>query len=149
MGLDQYLRAKIYFSDYSGNKKRHAVVRKMFPEIKNTGNINSMEVVFEAGYWRKANHIHKWFVDNVQRGEDDCKPYNVSREKLKELKKLCQEVINNKKNAEKSLPRHSGFFFGNEEYGDDYFSDVKETIKIIDYTLSLPEEWAFEYQASW
>lgn len=20
----------------------------------------------EVGYWRKANHIHKWFVDNVQ-----------------------------------------------------------------------------------
>ena len=22
--------------------------------------------------WRKANAIHKWFVDNVQDGVDDC-----------------------------------------------------------------------------
>ena len=27
----------------------------------------------EVGYWRKANAIHKWFVDNVQDGNDDCK----------------------------------------------------------------------------
>ena len=31
------------------------------------------------GYWRKANQIHKWFVDNVQGGIDDCRPYPVSQ----------------------------------------------------------------------
>ena len=36
----------------------------------------------EVGYWRKANQIHKWFVDNVQDGVDDCGEYKVTKEQL-------------------------------------------------------------------
>ena len=32
----------------------------------------------EMLYWRKANAIHDWFVDNIQGGEDDCNAYNLS-----------------------------------------------------------------------
>lgn len=46
----------------------------------------------EGAYWRKANQIHSWFVDNVQNGEDDCGTYDVSVEKLKELLALCIKV---------------------------------------------------------
>lgn len=46
----------------------------------------------EVGYWRKANAIHKWFVDNVQEGIDDCKEYYVSIEQLKELHDICQKI---------------------------------------------------------
>ena len=42
--------------------------------------------------WRKANHIHAWFVDNVQDGEDDCKEYHVSWDKLEELHSVCTKV---------------------------------------------------------
>lgn len=44
--------------------------------------------------WRKANHIHKWFVDNVQDGVDDCETYEVTKEQLKELLDVCKKVIN-------------------------------------------------------
>lgn len=47
----------------------------------------------DVGYWRKANHIHKWFVDNVQDGADDCKEYYVSEEKLQQLLDACQQVV--------------------------------------------------------
>jgi hypothetical protein len=47
----------------------------------------------EVMYWRKANHIHAWFVDNVQDGEDDCHAYYVSEEKLKELVAVCEKVL--------------------------------------------------------
>jgi len=47
----------------------------------------------EVMYWRKANHIHGWFVDNVQDGEDDCKEYYVSDDKLRELLSVCNKVI--------------------------------------------------------
>lgn len=47
----------------------------------------------EIGYWRKANHIHKWFVENVQNGVDDCGFYAVSKDKLLELHKLCKEIL--------------------------------------------------------
>ncbi len=44
--------------------------------------------------WRKANHIHGWFVDNVMGGEDpnDGREYRVSEEHLKELLSVCQRV---------------------------------------------------------
>lgn len=47
----------------------------------------------EIGYWRKANAIHKWFVDNVQNGEDDCDNYLVTKENIEELKDICQRVF--------------------------------------------------------
>lgn len=43
-------------------------------------------------YWRKANQIHKWFVDNVQNGIDDCRSYDVGLEDLRKLLSLCKEV---------------------------------------------------------
>lgn len=47
----------------------------------------------EIGYWRKANHIHAWFVDNVQDGEDDCKKYSVSRDQLAKLYEIVDRVL--------------------------------------------------------
>ena len=47
----------------------------------------------QVGYWRKANHIHKWFVDEVQEGIDDCGEYEVSHEQLKDLLFLVNEVL--------------------------------------------------------
>jgi hypothetical protein len=44
-------------------------------------------------YWRKANHIHAWFVDNIQDGEDDCGEYRVDDDKLHALHAVCQKVI--------------------------------------------------------
>jgi len=47
----------------------------------------------EVMYWRKANHIHGWFVDNVQDGHDDCKLYYVDWDKLRHLLEPCKKVI--------------------------------------------------------
>lgn len=44
-------------------------------------------------YWRKANAIHKWFVDNVQNGNDDCGDYEVYWEQLMELKGICKRIV--------------------------------------------------------
>lgn len=49
----------------------------------------------KVGYWRKANHIHKWFVDNVQNGEDECQPHEVSKYKIEELRDICKTVLEN------------------------------------------------------
>lgn len=45
-----------------------------------------------VGYWRKANAIHRWFVDNVQGGEDDCDIYEVSKEQIEELLDICERI---------------------------------------------------------
>lgn len=51
----------------------------------------------EVMYWRKANAIHKWFVDKVQGGEDDCKEYPVSSAQLIELRDTCKRVLDGSK----------------------------------------------------
>lgn len=116
----------------------------------------------EAMYWRKANHIHKWFVDNVQDGQDDCKAYWVSRDALVALLDVCKEVLAIEKNVltdedkeklEELLPRERGFFFGGYEYDEWYFSDIRDTKDKLEEMLRQDENCSmfvsYEYEASW
>ena len=50
------------------------------------GRISHVEE--EVMYWRKANHIHAWFVKNVQDGIDNCAEYYVSPDNLRELHRV-------------------------------------------------------------
>jgi hypothetical protein len=53
-----------------------------------------MRIKEEVGYWRKANHIHNWFVENIQNGEDDCEYHReLTEEDLRELLSVCKKVI--------------------------------------------------------
>lgn len=136
------------------------------PNLKTLGgaNLHTPEgvkhVVFrsiweEIGYWRKANHIHKWFVDHVQGGEDDCEKYEVTKSNLLDLKTVCEEVLSLKGKdegrIEEILPTTSGFFFGGTEYDEYYFSDVEATIEIINKVLETTdfEKELVVYEASW
>lgn len=72
-------------------EKHQVIVKKNGKEIKDTMPV--CEIVYSAGYWRKSNQIHKWFVENVQDGEDDCKEYYVSIDKMKTLLETVEEVL--------------------------------------------------------
>lgn len=152
MGLDMYLVAKKFFwtKDYKTEEqdKEAEKIKKLFPEMKG----NRLDyVIFQVGYWRKANHIHKWFVDNVQDVKDDCGNYYVDREKLQELKAICEKVLTKRtKNfAHSLLPTQEGFFFGGLEYDEYYFKEIEDTIKILDKCLKLSDDWEIEYHSSW
>ena len=103
----------------------------------------------EIGYWRKANQIHNWFVENIQEGIDDCGDYPVTISQLDELKALCQEVLDDKSKAEELLPTKAGFFFGSIEYDDYYFDELIDTIRIIDNIKNDSEITEISYVASW
>jgi hypothetical protein len=99
MGLDMYLKAeRSLYGDWVDGKKRMCErskkIRELFPELKDikSGNLETTEVAIEIGYWRKANQIHQWFVDNVQEGNDNCEAHSVERSKLEELLKICKEI---------------------------------------------------------
>lgn len=149
-----YLTAKIYLGNYSGEdlKKKGKQVRKLLPEMFESGNLNSVEVGFEAGYWRKANAIHAWFVETCQKGVDECQISDVSRKQLQKLKELCGDELKARDEDEASegkLEPKSGFFFETYEKDEWYYGALEETIKIVDKCLELPEEWSFEYRSSW
>lgn len=160
MGLDQYLSAKKYLSpaEWRGEQSKQqyeGVLKTIGAETFVRKEFPSAEVSVSVGYWRKANAIHQWFVDNCQDGVDDCGSYSVSRENLEELKKLCEIVLMDKglletdETARKTLPTQSGFFFGSTEYDEYYYSDLTDTIEIAKACLEMPAEWDFSYQSSW
>tara|TARA_R110000868_G_scaffold410662_2_gene699576 strand:- start:69 stop:524 length:456 start_codon:yes stop_codon:yes gene_type:complete len=64
MGLDMYLN----------RKKKYSADRE------------------EVGYWRKANQVHAWFVNNVQNGVDECQESTVTRKQLEELLSICKKI---------------------------------------------------------
>ena len=156
MGLDMYLEAKLYLSKYSGDKELFEKVYELEP-YKYTENVKSVSLEFPVGYWRKANWIHKWFVDNVQGGDDDCGSYTVSLPELKQLMDVCYEVITDNSKADELLPTTSGFFFGSTNYDEFYFTQVTNTYKILKelvdelekYKTPLNNRAWIEYQASW
>jgi hypothetical protein len=98
---------------------------------------------------RLRNQIHQWFPVHVQDGEDECSSYHVSRDQLTELKETCQQVLLVPALAKEMLPTKEGFFFGDTDYDDWYFQDLKDTVEQIDRCLKFPKEWDFEYHASW
>lgn len=145
MGLDMYLTADRYLW-YNEDDTKNAITQ-LLPELPAGAVVQKVGV--EVGYWRKANAIHKWFVDNLQDGRDDCQRTEVHREDLQILADLCQKVIDNPSEASKLLPTRSGFFFGSTEYDDGYFDDLKRTVDICRGALSLPDKWDLHYSSSW
>lgn len=48
----------------------------------------------EIGYWRKANQVHKYFVDECNDGNDDnCAYYEVSKDVIEKLNFKCKEIL--------------------------------------------------------
>lgn len=152
MGLDMYLTAeRSLFGPLDKPDTRAEDIIAMFPEL--TSEVLDMRTVnlsFYVGYWRKANHIHAWFVKNVQDGVDKCLEYYVDKIRLIELKEVCERVIKEPDQAPTLLPTTSGFFFGNPEYDAGYFEDVRNTITQIDRVLPLIDQgYDINYHSSW
>lgn len=147
MGLDMYLTAKRYIHDFGDDGK---ALRDKLEDFKVNG-MNVKELSYEAGYWRKANAIHQWFVDTVQDGDDDCREYFVTTEQLEKLLELVNEVLRNRDKAEELLPTCNGFFFGNTSYDEGYFDDLLQTKAIIENVLSIDDlpKYDFYYSSSW
>ena len=95
MGLDMYLSKKTYVENWNHMDKSelHDIIVKKGGKIRKDIKPDRISEITESvAYWRKANQIHNWFVDNVQGGEDDCREYYVDREQLQELLNICTEV---------------------------------------------------------
>lgn len=109
MGLDMYLAKRTFVGNKYRKPEEQAKV-KLPKESKiqiKTERINS--IVEDVAYWRKANAIHNWFVENVQNGEDDCKEYDVSSEDLKVLLALVDQVLSSSKLVEGKIKNGERF----------------------------------------
>lgn len=80
-----------------------------------------------VAYWRKANAIHNWFVENVQNGVDDCGVYEVTKEDLEELLYACKTVKSHSKLVNGKIK--NGQMLNNEKWE---WEDVIEDGKYIE-----------------
>ena len=150
MGLDMYLNKRTYVQQWEHNKPEEQYSVEVTKGGKPT-KINPKKVKYiieEAGYWRKQNQIHRWFVENIQNGTDDCGEYYVSKADLETLLGLCEKVKADNSLADELLPGASGFFFGGTEYDEWYFNGIDNTIEILKEALE-DENGEYLYSSSW
>lgn len=165
MGLDMYLSARKYVEkidwkkmdmqselDYAAatfDNWNNVVEAAGMQNIADVNDIYGVNVSVNAAYWRKVNAVHRWFVVNVQNGEDDCGEYYVSHDHLKELLTTARQALFHK--DPKLLPPQDGFFFGGTDIDEWYWHGIKSTIKQLDKITKLPDfdRLSFYYQSSW
>ena len=162
MGLDMYLYRSI--SIFPNKKNKDKITLEDFlrtkdndcpSDLKDDSIIIDLEKIssieFEVGYWRKSNHIHKWFVDNVQNGLDNCNKYDVLPYQLEELLSICKEIKNDHSKADELLPTQEGFFFGSTDYDQGYYDDIEDTIQILESVINDKDfhTYDYHYRSSW
>lgn len=95
MGLDMYLHKKTYVKNWKGDKteNKHEVIVKG----RHAGHVRPerlSHVVEEVMYWRKANQVHNWFVQNCVTSNDwNGEEVWVTRDNLAELLDICEKVL--------------------------------------------------------
>ena len=105
----------------------------------------------EVAYWRKANAIHGWIINHAD-VIDNGTPVPLTKQDLYDLREVCIKVLDGhtKEIALELLPPTEGFFFGNNEIDEWYWSDVSDTIDKLNTALEQSVDDAmFEYYASW
>jgi hypothetical protein len=154
MGLDMYLSKKTYVKnwDYMKPEELHEItVKKGGVPVSSIKPERISYIIEQVAYWRKANHIHRWFVENVQGGVDDCRDAYLEADTLQELLEVVSKVLDDHELASELLPVQAGFFFGGTDYDAFYFDDLAETKKMLEGILAEEgaEGSAYYYHSSW
>ncbi len=148
MGLDMTLKMQLWGGfDLSDRDKQNVLLAVGLTDF----NVSLVEV--ELGTWRNAIHIHRWFVNNVQGGVDDCEEYLVTHTKLKELLRDCKRVKEDNSLSTQILPVKERVLYGDsyDESDELYYEEIDRTIKIIEKILSKinVKDRIILYESSW
>lgn len=159
MGLDMYLTKRTHVQNWSymPEDQRHTVT-VTGPAAAHILPERISEIVEQVAYWRKANAIHRYFVETCQEGVDDCREAYVSLETLADLVDRCRKILAVAREATDAqawtavaqdlLPPQSGFFFGSAELDDFYLDDLRKTVDMVGLLLA-EESGTYYYRSSW
>ena len=161
MGLDMYLEARRYVQkqtyDQSYNSNpvpEYALIANLaFPaDADKFNDFAGLEVNLTVGYWRKANAIHNWFIQNCANGVDDCRDVLVEATHLTNLLTIVSDLLTTRDEAKamELLPPTPGFFFGSYDIDEWYWGSLEYTKEILEHVLTLDDKsTSFYYRASW
>lgn len=171
------IKRKLDNEEIKGVEKENLKMYMFHTKLENI-NYEYDSLFKEVYYWRKANAIHQWFVDNIQNGNDDCEDYRVTQKDLQILIDTLRDVYNSLCNkemitkkvqdgsieyeikvfkeedleiAKQLLPTQEGFFFGGTEYDEYYFEQIKDTLndlQILDKSFDYENNYLI-YGSSW
>jgi len=156
MGLDQYLEARKYVSNWTFSKQEdkqafHSIAEALgLTDDDLDQDSPSISVEVPVGYWRKAHQIHDWFVQNLQEGVDDCKAYYVGRVELEALHLICGQIMDTPRLAKELLPITDDHY-AVSEYNEWYFEQIAYTRKMLRKILDNDKLscYDFYYRSSW
>jgi hypothetical protein len=144
-----YLEAQVYLSQYSGGKEHLPAAHKLCADVglPPDGNLGSVEISMHAGYWRKANAIHAWFVKHCQDGVDECQRSYVTIEKLKELRDACNTVLG-LSDLDAPVPTETGRVWHKPKGSDEVVTEpiISDVAHVIDEKVAaelLPTQGGF------
>ena len=157
MGLDMYLRKgkkipKISWEEYKKIDRKicnkeddyEKLLEKYKDYVHECGqHIHWNSLFEEVAYWRKANQIHNYFVENVQSGVDDCGEYLVSKENIIDLIEKCLQVIKSTKLVKGKVHSYTSYNENGER--EEHFEDgyVLEDTFIADMVLPTTSGFFF------
>jgi hypothetical protein len=145
-----YLEAKRYVAPYDAQTEpiRRAIGAAIgyAPAKAKPGHDASLlevcGVTVRVGYWRKFGALHRWFVEHVQGGHDDCRPAYVHDECLRDLQRVCERVI---KDPARVSAKHNV-----EDAFDLNAEELAYTQEILAHAITLQQQgWDIYYRASW
>ena len=169
MGLDQYLyvRKSVDSKHYKrvdgqnvwvDNPAFDAVVLACdaYNYLDNDNGYKWATVTVPVFYWRKAYHIHDWFVRNVQDGDDDCKSYELSSATLGELRdalvEIMAEPIEKRRAKQEELLPFDGWF-DTDDWWESTTEVNEQTISRLNELLAISDDDEFDrgftYTSSW
>lgn len=124
MGLDMFLYEKKYISRHeflAEKSPEYASELEVANQILDLAGLKTEEdggitVSATVMYWRKANAIHQWFVNNVvpEGLDDNSQDWYVDRSQLIELRDLAQEVLGRVETEHREKVPTGGYTIGPE-----------------------------------
>lgn len=127
MGLDMYLERRTYVKNWKHEEREeHTEVSAKGKKAEGVDFESVKYIVEEVAYWRKANQIHNWFIENCANGDNDKTDMYVTREQLDELLSTCKKVLESCKlvkgkikNGQRSTPNGWEDIMEDGEYIED------------------------------
>lgn len=160
MGLDMYLYADKYVSQYDYSKDDSRQLNPQWVKLKESlgddskyvgEDVSGFTVHVPLMYWRKFNALHGFIVDNYGGGLDRCQDIYLHKEHIGSMLALLKTINDNRtadKLIDKLFPGREGFFFGHLERDQWFWQDVESTIKGFKKLLDSDFNY-FIYKSSW